>query len=185
MIEQDRPEELLDDGLIHLNGIDGLTGQPLIGPLSAADAAALARLKPSTPWVVRWLNRLGKLVTGKFLGLPSDVPPGDLSQTGWAVVFAADTPQPVREALRPLLAHRAAAMGSRRYHELSYQPGQTLEDWFKARKVYTGEVDPLKLPYYILLVGGPEAVPFEIQYQLDVEYAVGRLAFDTPAEYRQ
>jgi hypothetical protein len=33
-------------------------------------------------------------------------------------------------------------------------------------------------------VGGPETVPFEFQYDLGIQYRVGRLPFDSPDEYR-
>ena len=52
--------------------------------------------------------------------------------------------------------------------------------WIERRKR-----DPMKVPYYVLLVGGPKRFPFQFCHQLDVEYAVGCLQFDTAAEYER
>ena len=41
----------------------------------------------------------------------------------------------------------------------------------------------MRLPYYVLLVGGPEEIPWQIQHGLDSTYAVGRIYFDDPEGY--
>ena len=42
-----------------------------------------------------------------------------------------------------------------------------------------GEVVPDRVPYYLLLAGGPGRIPFDVQYRLGAEYAVGRLDLGT------
>jgi hypothetical protein len=51
--------------------------------------------------------------------------------------------------------------------------------------VSPGNVMPTKVPFYLLLIGSPVDIPFEFQYALGIEYAVGRLFFDNPEQYAQ
>jgi hypothetical protein len=46
-------------------------------------------------------------------------------------------------------------------------------------------IEPTKLPYYLLWVGSPELMPFEVTHEVDSDYCVGLLDFDTPEEYAQ
>jgi hypothetical protein len=96
----------------------------------------------------------------------------------------------IREALGPLLALRraqAARRDDRRYRECvgpdAYRPGETKQQFLTRMGAGTGPVDPGKFPYYVLLVASPEEIPYRMQYQLDVQYAVGRIHFDTVEEY--
>lgn len=111
----------------------------------------------------------------------------------------------IREALAPLIAHRraqASRIKAGRFKELTYSisvPGgaATLEEAGRLRTESKARffgrqeppvdgnaaVDPDAFPYYVMLVGSPEEIPYRFQYQLDVQYAVGRLHFDTVEEY--
>src|SRR6185295_10118892 len=60
-----------------------------------------------------------------------------------------------------------------------------MRDWYDRHGISAGSVDPEIVPYYLLLIGPPDLIPFDFQYLLGVEYAVGRLAFDTADEYER
>jgi hypothetical protein len=91
----------------------------------------------------------------------------------------------VVKALEPLFELRRRQAGTL-YKELGgYVTGQSPRDWLNRKGVTWGLVDPKKgVPLYLLLVGGPKQIPFDFQYLLDSYWNVGRLDFDTPAEYR-
>lgn len=183
----------MSDGHLVGNGIDGTTGGYQQPPMSAREVAAIARGAKPDAGLIRHLEALRHWlarVTRRHLGPQEGIDPRDLAQTGWGVVFARDTDPAVRAALGELLEHRRAQAGRRhqRYYrelwgEQGYRPGDEKWDFLDAHGAGFGPVDPDHLPYYLLLVGDPEAIPFRFQYQLDVEYAVGRLHFETVEEY--
>jgi len=176
---------LPNESKILINGIDGSTGNYLIEPLSAADIAASAGRRPTNAETSNWLKRIWEVLQRPFLGLPLGVEPTNVAKAGWAVVFGPDVTVEVRDAIEPLVKHRQRRVPPDRCKVLEYRPGESIRDWLKRHGVSPGTVAPTKVPYYLLLVGDPTAIPFDFQYLLDVEYAVGRLAFDRPELYRQ
>ena len=176
------PPDEQPDGRLFCNGINGATGQFLTPPVSIDDVAALVRAEPQPDPDLTGSRRKGP---DKIAALPFNIDPLDMSRSGWALVFPEGTASAVRDALVPLLKHRQGQIPADRCKELEYKPGDNLRTWLLRHGVSTGRVAPSKVPYYVLLVGGPELIPFEFQYLLDVEYAVGRVAFDRPEQYRQ
>jgi hypothetical protein len=131
-----------------------------------------ARIDASTP---RW---------GVLPGVDAD----DLGQAGWGFVLPASTIGPpledIKAALRPLLELRKQQAGDR-YFEFTEAKGFRATETagrFLARHG-AGPGSANRLPYYVLLVGGPEEIPFSFQYALDVQYAVGRLPCGSLDEY--
>ncbi|EFO78988.1 hypothetical protein OSCT_3149 [Oscillochloris trichoides DG-6] len=181
--------------LLYFNGVNGSRGTYGRQPITADQLSALIRgedpkpenLDPDPEQLQELQRRATQVRTGNF-GVKEGVSERDLAQTGWGVIFAAG-PQsaPIREALSELLAWRKAQAGER-YREcsgaLGYRPNESKADFLRRQGAATsGPVDPDKFPYYLLLVGSPEEIPFRFQYQIDVQYAVGRIHFETLDEY--
>lgn len=172
------------------NGIDATTGAYLLPPMSPEAVSQIARgqvLDPADLKELRWWHHRA---TEAVFGPKEGVDPRNLAETGWGVVFAHGADPAVREALGELLDHRrseAARVRQHRYREFvgdnAYRPGESKQQFLARQGAGPGPADPDSVPYYLLLVGDPEAIPYSFQYQLDVQYAVGRLHFDTVEEY--
>ncbi|MCY1047391.1 C25 family cysteine peptidase [Corallococcus sp. bb12-1] len=171
-----------EDPLV-LNGIDGVTGQYLVQPVELPAAAEVAEPSGHAPYFDAWKKWLELIPRGLAYALPFDVDSQDPTQAGWGVVFHAQASDELRKGLEPLIAHRRELVEADRMHVLAYQPGETAHQFLARHGVGVGDVDPTRVPFYLLLVGGPEDIPYDLQHALSLSYAVGRLSFDTPAEY--
>ncbi|MCP4661803.1 MAG: hypothetical protein GY856_40895 [bacterium] len=171
--------------LLIINGIDGSTGRYLLPPLTLGELAGVARgLPPTAVQELRAWRDHG--LQGPRRGLKAGLDPKQLAEAGWGVIFAADADPAIREALAELLRHRAAQAGSfyREYAgEDGYRPGESKLEFLARHHAGPGPADPERVPYYLLIVGDPQSVPYRFQYQLDVQYGVGRLHFATAEEY--
>jgi hypothetical protein len=129
--------------------------------------------------------------TGRVLAVDSSVDdPMDLTQAGWAVLFASDADPAIKTALQPLLDLRQAEVNDDKLFRVfdgpaGVRPNQTAASWALARGVsLAAPVAPRRgVPFYLLMVGSPERIPFEFQAQFDLQWAVGRLHFDNVADY--
>ena len=176
------------------NGISAETGEYLLPPLKPQDLSKIIKKEQVDPEVIGELKAWTEQVirAGKHFGLAEGLDAKDLAQTGWGVILPSKTDPAILEAIKPLLDWRQeqAAKENERFFRVyrdgeGYSAGQSKNEWLKKHKVGPGPANPKKMPYYLLIVGSPEEIPFSVQSQLDVQYAVGRIHFDTVEEYAQ
>lgn len=179
----------MNDDAIAFNGIDGATGEYLL-TLTPAEIAAIATGEPLDPDHVAELRRRYRQVAVATLAPIAGVDATNLAEAGWGVVFPRDGDPAVQAALTELIEHRraqASAIKEARFRvfagEDGWWPNEGALHFLERHGSGPGPVDPDVMPFYLLLVGDPEQIPFRAQYQLDVQHAVGRLHFATPLEY--
>jgi hypothetical protein len=180
------------------NGIDGASGD-YVTSLSIEELSLLAQGKPldnpkappaaapsdlATPEHLNDLAFLHQKVTEPAFALAEGYDAKILEESGWGVIFGPDANPAVREALQPLLDLRRSQVGDaqkQRYREFAgtdgLQAGESKNAFLARHGAAPGPVIPDVMPYYLLLVGGPQAISYEFQYNLDVPHAVGRIHF--------
>jgi hypothetical protein len=173
-----------DAARVIANGINGVTGNYDVAPIAVAELArGLKKGAPekTAPAHVRERGRRLKKVTR---GLPWGVQPSELAQAGWGIVFHRDEPADVRKALAPLVDHRRRQVGDAGLaKELTYETGETATAWLRRYDVSWNNQEPTKIPYYLLWIGGPERMPFDVTHEVDADYCVGLLHFDAVDGY--
>ena len=174
-----------DTEMLIVNGIDGATGAYLVPPMALSSLCE--RIQGDSvlrPGIRGRIRRLLAQFTEAHLGLPATVDPTDYRQAGWGVVYHNATPDAVKRAVQPLLEHRRRQVqNDELVRELEYRDGESWSLWLSRNGAGPGSVRPKKVPYYLLVVGPPDRIPFVFTSQLGMEYSVGRLHFEREADY--
>lgn len=182
------------DNLVIVNGINGATGDYLVPPISIKDAAqVLLNYQPDQEEADKdkVMALIRQKTSQKTMGLPDFVEPEDFDETGWAIVFHKDEDPKVKDAMKKLYDHRLKVIrddfgaddADKIVKWIDNYNGESAREWLIKNKADFGTVQPTRMPYYILLVGSPELIPFKFGHWLAGGYAVGRLYFENVSDY--
>lgn len=110
---------------------------------------------------------------------------GDPHAAGWS--FLVDRRDPQRRDIEAILEPLAHDRGMTDLRSPLLFNGEPQEEWFDwlHDSYFALEIEGKKTPQYVLIVGGPERVPFQLQSLLQTVASVGRVAFDHLDDLRQ
>jgi hypothetical protein len=175
------------DDLITFNGINGATGGYLTDPVPVE---TLVQAVKKQKWGDEHFNDLSFRMFGQqsdFKVLPEYGDGSDLKKVGWGIIFpaGADPTQvdKVLEAMEDLIKLRQDKGKRLKFSGADgfWKMETRIEERFSAASA--GPVDPNIIPYYLLIIADPQSIPFSFQYEMDVQHAVGRIYFQSLAEY--
>lgn len=176
---------IADEELLSFNGINGATGEYLFPAMTVNGLAKLALGQALDADDQKYISFLTDKAQEHFGVIGAE--PSLVKEAGWGIVISAtmENRDAILAALEPLLEYRREQVGQERFKRLSYIKDKDFSpiSWLARHKVSASAVEPEKIPYYLLLVGSPQDISFRFQFTLDVQYAVGRVYFDTVAEY--
>jgi hypothetical protein len=163
-------------------GLDYPSGEPLYHPIDELELARL--LETSLPRFAGQLsglaraNTLATLVRGEVERVALD--PGNPRTAGWTFLLNAKDPnkEQVIEAIRPLAQWRGMTDPQKPFF-FNDEPSDVWFDWLRAN---LDSPDLERVPQYLLILGGPDRIPFQFQALLSTILSVGRLAFDDVAD---
>lgn len=180
MVQPSNPHDLL-----FFNGINGDSGEYTLPPMTDGELSGFIKGE-NRPENLAELRARYKSAKTTNRGAKAGVNPLKLEEAGWGVIFAHQADPAIRAALQELLDWRRAQAGDR-FHiyadDECFHPDDTKNSFLSRYGAGPGPVDPDKVPYYLLIVGDPQQIPYAFQTQLDVQYAVGRIYFETIQEY--
>lgn len=164
---------------IYTNGIDLRTRRPLLEQVPFEDFLRSFRERLPFPREDEELRRGATTALAKTRSLYRGVTPNlnDPAQVGYGVISSPAHSALLDGPLAPLLQLRQV----KPEHRLVYDAGRVtpsgISDWVEDHITFKD------LPYYWLFVGGPEDLPFDLQWIMDSGKATGRIEFATDAEY--
>lgn len=180
----------MTEELLYFNGVNGDTGDYDLSPMTATRLLDVLR-GVDPPENIKELKYRVEWEAAQHLGVGEGIDPTNLAEAGWGVIFPADPAgtfvPAVKAALQPLLDLRHTQAGDffRIYAGVDgLYPNESKVEFLIRHGVPPADpANPELMPYYLLLVGDPEQIPYRFQSQLDVQYAVGRIYFETVQEY--
>jgi hypothetical protein len=177
---------------VTFNGVNGATGRYGIQPLGVEK---LVKEKVIAGWFGqperdavkrRTQAKAARFTLGSLFGDPTKI-----EDAGWGIIFPATAREKdvngILEALAPLIEVRKNKYYKVFRREKGYPwsegHGQSFMRFLQDNGAGVGSVNPNQIPYYLLLVGDPQSIPYQFQYDLDVQYVVGRVYFEQLEDY--